>query len=464
MKITKHCCAVALFAWSFTGLSGCGEDDDPAGTGSSSDQVQVEVCDADWRTDLFMGTNPADEEVVPSVSDHATALPGLNVAELTNDLNARFTDSHACWPADFGNYGPMFVRLAWHCAGSYRDSDQVGGCGGGRIRFEPERSWDDNTNLDKARALLSPIKMKYGAALSWGDLFIAAGTAALKSMGAPLTRMCFGRIDETDGSNSINLGPSTEQQAVAPCWPDNSDVNYACQAPLGGVKVGLIYVNPEGVVSNASGSPDPNPTLLVADIRDTFERMGHSDTATVALIGGGHAIGKCHGASTAGPGTNPRDTFQTDVTALPWSAGSGANTVTAGFEGPWTTTPLVWSNEFYDYLVNRNWVRVVGPGGKSQWEIDNPATGEEGLMRLTSDMALLEDTVYAEIVNVFATNMQAFNNAFDHAWDDLTILKGSGAWSSAAFCDDNSSPTVSPFAPWPVPSSGPARMLDSDAE
>merc|ERR1740123_1374056 len=197
-------------------------------------------------------------------------------------------ESKKCWPADFGNYGPFMIRLAWHCAGTYRNTDSRGGCGGGLQRFEPEASWPDNTNLDKARALVYPLKLKYGAALSWGDLFILAGSQALKDSGATISRICYGRVDEKDGSRSEKLGEACDKQGD-------------CGEPHGTKEVGLIYVNPGG------HDGDGNPKRLVKDIRDTFGRMGAGDKATVALIGGGHTLGKSHGACKAGAGKPPKD-------------------------------------------------------------------------------------------------------------------------------------------------------------
>jgi len=420
------------------------------------------ACDAEWKANLFAGTPPTDEATAPTPEDYAAALLTLNDAALQNDLAQLFTTSHPCWPADFGNYGPMFVRLAWHCSGSWRENDGKGGCGGGRHRFDPERSWDDNTNLDKARALLHPIKQKYGDALSWGDLFIAAGTTALQSMGAPLTRKCYGRTDDTDGAKSDLLGPSVAQEETAPC-----PGNYNCQAPLGAITIGLIYLNPEGVVTEENGVPNPDPALLVDDVIDTFARMGHTDEHTVALIGGGHAIGKCHGACPSGAGMSPRDTYATDTTAMPWMGacdngqdlrGKGSNAFTAGFEGPWTKTPTTWSNDFFKDNRDLDWEVFTGPGGKSQWKVVNPQPDETHLMRLTSDMTLKTHPAYKTIADEFASDMDKFNNAFNIAWDLLTVVNGAGVWSSNAWCDDGSDPRVSldPDASHKV------NMLDTD--
>merc|ERR1712048_685709 len=277
----------------------------------------------------------------------------------------------SCWPADFGNYGPFFIRLAWHCSGSYRNTDGKGGCTGGRQRFEPERSWDDNVNLDKARGLLWPIKQKFGDGLSWGDLFTMAGTVAIKHMGGHIEDICFGRIDAQDGTESLDLGPTPQQELVAPC-----EVNGLCKKPLGSTTIGLIYLNPEGPVEkNADGEwvPNPDPAKSVVDVKDAFSRMGFNDEETVALIGGGHAFGKVHGACPQGPGQSPLQNA-----SFPWQGecgigpekGKGANTYTSGFEGPWTTTPTKWGNEFFRLLEQRSWKKVKGPGDRFQWIIE----------------------------------------------------------------------------------------------
>lgn len=379
---------------------------------------------------LPMSTPPNDVAFVPDVRSYDAALEALDATALMGDLRVLMTNSQDCWPADYGNYGPLFIRLAWHCSGSYRQTDRKGGCGGGRQRFEPERSWADNTNLDKARALLWPIKEKYGDALSWGDLFILAGTAAISNMGGPVGNICFGRTDSPDGTDSLDLGPSPQQEKEAPC----GDVNGKCKKPLGSTTVGLIYLNPEGPIvqrSDGNWTPDPNPAASAHDVRDSFKRMGMNDTETVALIGGGHAFGKTHGACPAGPGPSPLE----NVTN-PWpgncGTGKGKDAFTSGFEGPWTTNPTKWDNEFFRVLRNSTWEKHLGPGGHWQWKIKDASGPLAGVMRLTSDVALLHDSKYVQIVNEFADDPAAFSDAFAAAWYKLTT--NGAAWSGKNFC------------------------------
>ena len=343
----------------------------------------------------------------------------VNYEDVMKDLEQVMVESKDFWPADYGNYGPLFIRLAWHNSGSYRTSDGRGGADGGRQRFEPERSWPDNTNLDKARALLWDIKYKYGPDLSWGDLFVLAGDAAIRSMGGHILGFCGGRVDVMDGSESIQLGPSSIQEELFPCQK-----NGDCIEPLGANTVGLIYVNPEGHQQNG------DPVESSKDIRDVFGRMDMNDTETVALIGGGHAVGKCHGACPDGPGPSPaEDPFN------PWPGNCGdgklANAFTSGFELPFTTRPTYWDTEYYQNLLNYNWTSRRGPGNHTQWEpqvigdgllptaVSADGTKNETIGLLTSDVALIHDDAYLEIVQMFAENRDRFDAMFAHAWYKL---------------------------------------------
>ncbi|KUF86722.1 Ribose-5-phosphate isomerase [Phytophthora nicotianae] len=316
---------------------------------------------------------------------------------------------------DFGHYGGLFIRLAWHCNGSYRRADGRGGCDGGRIRFNPEHSWADNTNLDKALKLLNPIKEKYGDALSWGDLIVLSGDVAIKSMGGPVLGFCGGRRDDADGTSSLQLGPSAEQEAVAPC-----EVDGQCKEPLGPTTMGLIYVNPEGPM----GKPDPVGS--VADVRDTFKRMGMDDRETVALIGGGHAFGKTHGACPTGPGPSPLEDPRTRGPA-PWLRGSvdiHAHQV---------------GNGYFKGLTSFEWEKFDGPGGHVQWR-PVPDTNPPVRM-LTADIALLHDESYLKISKEFAADQAALDEAFSHAWYKLM----SRDMGPVARCRGNDIPPVQPF-------------------
>jgi len=379
----------------------------------------------------------------------AEAWKEPDYGEVKRDLTHLMTDVKEEWPADYGHYGPLMVRLAWHSSGSYRRSDGRGGADGGRIRFDPERSWDDNTNLDKALRLLWPIKLKHGANLSWSDLIVLAGNVALETMGVPMLGFCGGRSDAVDGRDSRLLGPTPEQQAAAPC-----KVQGSCKEPLGSSTVGLIYVNPEGPLGR------PVPALSVAAIRDTFARMGMGDRETVALIGGGHAFGKTHGPCSTGPGPKPKDS-----PLNPWpgtcGSGKGEDTFTSGFEFPFTTRPLYWDNEYFNNLLKYKWQSWTGPGGRVQWRVSSSTppvaraaggNGSQTIGMLTSDLALLEDASYLSLVQLYASDMKQFDVDFIQAWYKLTT-RDMGPRSRCR------GPWVPPPQPWQFPLPDPPTRL-----
>eukprot|EP00659_Diplonema_papillatum_P023212 gene23212-35566_t len=367
------------------------------------------------------GTPPTDNATIPTLEEYNAALKTLDIPSVVRDVVHMLTMSQECWPADISpnskvnqSYGGLFTRLAWHCSGSYRATDGRGGCGGGRQRFQPENSWPDNTNLDKARGLLWPIKQKYGDALSWGDLFIIAGTSSILHMGGPVTEICAGRVDDADGSASAPLGPGPEQ----PACPFQGD----CKPPLGTSTVGLIYVNPEGYM----GIPDP--THSVPEIRDVFGRMSMNDSETVALIGGGHAFGRTHGACPKGAGPAPNQ-----QPSDPWPGlcgdGKGPNTYTSGIDGPWTSDPFAWDNEFFQLLDNVTTYAVTkGPGGHYQWETPE----KPGLMMMTTDMALTYDPIYRQLVHEYATDLHKLEVAFSAAWEKL--VTNGDVWAAEKKC------------------------------
>jgi len=356
-------------------------------------------------------------------------LVKLDVAALKRDLHALMTESQPWWPADWGHYGGLFIRMAWHSAGSYRTADGRGGAGSGTLRFAPLNSWPDNTNLDKARRLLWPIKKKYGNKISWADLMILAGNIAYESMGLKTFGFGFGRedvwapeIDTYWGSEKEWLAPSDSR------YGDLSDAS-TMENPLAAVQMGLIYVNPEGV----NGVSDPARTA--AHIRETFARMAMNDEETVALTAGGHTVGKAHGngkAANLGPEPEAADISEQ---GLGWnnhvSRGVGRNTVTSGIEGAWTTHPTKWDNGYFELLFKYEWKLTKSPAGATQWEPvniaeeDKPVDVEDPSIRYNpmmtdADMAMIKDPAYRAISERFYKDPAYFSDVFARAWFKLT--------------------------------------------
>jgi catalase-peroxidase len=353
--------------------------------------------------------------------DYAAAFQTLDLAALKRDLTALMTDSQDWWPADFGHYGGLFIRLAWHSAGTYRTTDGRGGAGGGQQRFAPLNSWPDNANLDKARRLLWPIKQKYGNAISWADLFVLVGNVALESMGFKTFGFAGGRADQWE-PEELYWGPEGS-------WL--GDERYSGERelsdPLGAVQMGLIYVNPEGPGGN------PDPVAAACDIRDTFARMAMNDEETVALIAGGHSFGKTHGAGDPSfVGVEPEG-GQMEAQGLGWqsrhASGVGCDAITSGLEVTWTQTPTKWSNHFFENLFRFEWELTKSPGGAHQWQAkgavaDIPDAFDASKKRvptmLTTDLSLRFDPAYEKISRRFLENPDQFADAFARAWFKLT--------------------------------------------
>ena len=364
-------------------------------------------------------SNPMDPDF-----NYAEAFKALDLAAVKADLRALMTESQDWWPADFGHYGPLFIRMAWHSAGTYRVGDGRGGAGGGQQRFAPLNSWPDNANLDKARRLLWPIKQKYGDALSWADLMILAGNVALESMGFKTFGFGGGRADTWEPEEDVNWGAEDK-------WLD--DKRYSgdreLENPLAAVQMGLIYVNPEG----PNGNPDP--LAAARDIRETFARMAMNDEETVALIAGGHTFGKTHGAGDAALVGREPEANPLEAQGLGWlssyGSGKGGDAITSGLEVTWTTTPTKWSNNFFWNLFGYEWELTRSPAGAQQWQpkhgmgagtvpdAHDPAKRHQPTM-LTTDLALRFDPEYEKISRRFLENPDQFADAFARAWFKLT--------------------------------------------
>lgn len=357
--------------------------------------------------------------------NYAEEFKSLDVDAVVKDLHALMTDSQDWWPADYGHYGPLFIRMAWHSAGTYRITDGRGGAGSGSQRFAPLNSWPDNGNLDKARRLLWPIKQKYGRKISWADLMILAGNVALDSMGFTTFGFAGGREDIWEPEDDIYWGPENK-------WLDDQRFSGERElaTPLGAVQMGLIYVNPEG----PNGNPDP--VLSGRDIRETFARMAMDDEETVALTAGGHTFGKAHGASDPGKYVGPEpEGASIEEQGLGWKnsfgSGKGVHAITSGIEGAWTPSPIKWDNGYFETLFGYEWELTKSPAGAQQWtpkdasakttvpDAHDPNVRHAPMMT-TADMAMRMDPAYEKISRRFMANPKEFADAFARAWFKLT--------------------------------------------
>ncbi|MEO1564399.1 MAG: catalase/peroxidase HPI [Pseudomonadota bacterium] len=369
-------------------------------------------------------TNPMGMEF-----SYAEEFKKLDLKALKEDLTALMTDSQDWWPADYGHYGPFFIRMAWHAAGTYRTADGRGGAGTGQQRFAPLNSWPDNGNLDKARRLLWPIKQKYGNQISWADLFVLTGNVALESMGFDTFGFGGGRADVFEPEEDVYWGAEE-------VWLEGSggpNTRYTgereLENPLAAVQMGLIYVNPEGPDGN------PDPALSAYDIRDTFARMAMNDEETVALVAGGHTFGKAHGAGDPNLVGPEPEGAPIEEMGFGWRngfrSGKGLDTTTSGIEGPWTANPTQWDNGYFDLLLNHEWELTKSPAGAHIWHAkdladENHAPEVDGsgkkvpVMMTTADMAMRTDPAYLEISKRFHANPDEFADAFARAWFKLT--------------------------------------------
>ncbi len=370
-----------------------------------------------------LAKNPVEANPLGGEFDYAAEFESLDLAAVKADIEEVLTSSQDWWPADYGNYGPLMIRMAWHSAGTYRISDGRGGAGAGQQRFAPLNSWPDNANLDKARRLLWPVKSKYGRKLSWADLLVLTGNVALESMGFKTFGFAGGREDVWEPDEDVYWGPETT-------WL--GDERYSgdreLEEPLAAVQMGLIYVNPEG----PNGNPDP--LASARDIRETFGRMAMNDEETVALIVGGHTFGKTHGAADPEEYVGPEpEGAPLAEQGLGWEnsyqSGNGTATITSGLEGAWTHTPVRWDNSFLEILFGNEWELDKSPAGANQWKpVDGPANVPDAqdpaikhtATMLTTDLALRIDPVYEQISRRFLENPEQLEDAFARAWFKLT--------------------------------------------
>ncbi len=400
----------------------------PFSSGARKHAVAGATTNADWWPNQLnvkiLNQNSPLSDPMGETFKYAEEFKSLDLNAVVKDLYALMTDSQDWWPADYGHYGPFFIRMAWHSAGTYRIADGRGGAGGGTQRFAPLNSWPDNGNLDKARRLLWPIKQKYGRKLSWADLIILAGNVALDSMGFKTFGFAGGRADVWE-PEEIYWGPEAQ-------WL--GDKRYTgereLENPLGAVQMGLIYVNPEG----PNGIPDP--VASARDIRETFARMAMDDEETVALVAGGHTFGKCHGAADPGKYVGPEpEGADIEEQGLGWKnsfgSGKGVHTITSGIEGAWTTNPIKWDHDYLEILFKYEWELTKSPAGAHQWTPkDASAKGtvpdahdpskRHAPMMTTADLALRMDPEYEKISRRFLKNPQEFADTFSRAWYKLT--------------------------------------------
>jgi catalase-peroxidase len=372
----------------------------------------------------ILAKNPAVANPMGGEFDYAEAFGTLDLAAVKRDIAAVLTDSRGWWPADFGNYGPLMIRMAWHLAGTYRINDGRGGAGAGQQRFAPINSWPDNVSLDKARRLLWPVKKKYGRKLSWGDLMVLTGNVALETMGFKTFGFGGGRVDVWEPDDDVYWGPETT-------WlgDERYTGNRELEEPLAAVQMGLIYVNPEG----PNGTPDP--IAAAVDIRETFRRMAMNDEETVALIAGGHTFGKTHGAGPADAVGPDPEAAPIEQQGLGWKSsygtGAGRDAITSGIEVTWTATPTKWDNSFLETLFGYEWELTQSPAGAHQWQPRDgagagivPDPQDPSLRRpptmLTTDLSLRMDPVYEQISRRYMANPDEFADAFARAWFKLT--------------------------------------------
>ena len=379
-----------------------------------------------WPSELqleLLSQHSSKSDPLGASFDYAEEFKKLDYFALKKDLLALMTDSQDWWPADFGHYGPQFIRMAWHAAGTYRTADGRGGGGRGQQRFAPLNSWPDNVNIDKSRRLLWPIKQKYGQKISWAGLLLLAGNVALESMGFRTFGFAAGREDVWEPDNDVNWGSETTWLATDKRFTGDRDLDQ----PLGATHMGLIYVNPEG--PNASG----DPVAAAKDIRVTFGRMAMNDEEIVALIAGGHTFGKAHGAAPESHKGPEPEGAPLEAQGLGWNSnfgsGHGKDTISSGLEVTWTTTPARWSNDFFEHLFKYEWELTKSPAGAKQWVAKDapeiipdahiPGKKHKPTM-LTTDLTLRFDPEFEKISRRFLDNPQAFADAFARAWFKLT--------------------------------------------